>query len=187
MIRSIVPAAIRRQPWRVIIPLLLLVSLGTAVLYSAAGGSFRPWALSHFTRFLVFLGMALALSATVAAALTPTFICGMVLDVVGFVGSVVAARLIPLFLSQTIMSANLVVTAILGVVVLGVRLRPRDVVAIVVVVGSLCVLGLTAGHTGGDDAPPAVHWGVFAASVCSFSSDWPWCGSSAPAPRSRQA
>lgn len=106
-----------------------------------------------------------SLATTIAAALTPAFICGMVLDVLGFLGSVVAARLIPLFLSQTIMSANLVVTAVLGVVVLGVRLRRRDVVAIVVVVASLCVLGLTAGHTGGDTAAPVVHWGVFAVSV----------------------
>jgi hypothetical protein len=89
-----------------------------------------------------------SLGATVRAALTPAFLAGMVLDVVGFVGSVVSARLIPLFLSQTIMSASLVVTAVLGVLVLGVRLRTRDLVAIVVVVVSLCVLGLTAGHGG---------------------------------------
>lgn len=106
-----------------------------------------------------------SLGATVRAALTPAFIAGMMLDVVGFVGSVVSARLIPLFLSQTIMSANLVVTAVLGVVVLGVRLRARDWAAIVVVVVSLCVLGLTAGHVGADTAAPAVHWGVLAVSI----------------------
>jgi hypothetical protein len=110
-------------------------------------------------------GGAPTLAATIAAALTPTFICGMALDVLGFLGSVVAARLIPLFLSQTIMSANLVVTAVLGVAVLGVRLHARDVFAIVLVVVSLCVLGLTAGHTGGDTAVPAVHWGVLMVAV----------------------
>jgi drug/metabolite transporter (DMT)-like permease len=106
-----------------------------------------------------------SLRATIAAALTPAFICGMLLDGLGFVGSVVSARLIPLFLSQTIMSANLVVTAVLGVVVLGVRLRTRDWVAIVAVVLSLCVLGATAGHTGEDTSVPAVHWGVLIVSV----------------------
>ncbi len=99
-------------------------------------------------------------AATVRAAVTPAFLAGMVLDGLGFLGSVVSARLIPLFLSQTIMSANLVVTAILGVIVLGVRLRLRDWVAIVTVVVSLCVLGLTSGHVGTDGAGPAVHWGV---------------------------
>jgi hypothetical protein len=106
-----------------------------------------------------------SLGATIRAALTPAFIVGMVLDVVGFVGSVVSARLIPLFLSQTIMSANLVVTAVLGIAVLGVRLQARDWVAIVTVVVSLCVLGLTAGHVGDDTTGPAVHWGVLVVSV----------------------
>jgi drug/metabolite transporter (DMT)-like permease len=105
------------------------------------------------------------LRETVAAALTPAFLCGMALDGLGFVGSVVSARLIPLFLSQTIMSANLVVTAVLGVVVLGVKLHARDWVAIVAVVLSLCVLGATAGHTGEGTKVTAVHWGVLIASA----------------------
>jgi drug/metabolite transporter (DMT)-like permease len=105
------------------------------------------------------------LRTTIGAALTAAFIAGMVLDVVGFAGSVVSARLIPLFLSQTIISANLVVTAVLGVAVLGVRLHTRDWVAIVTVVVSLCVLGLTAGHRGEGTSEPAVHWGLLAASV----------------------
>jgi drug/metabolite transporter (DMT)-like permease len=105
------------------------------------------------------------LTATIAAALTPAFICGMLLDGIGFVGSVVSARLIPLFLSQTIMSANLVVTALLGAVVLGVRLHTRDWAAIGVVVVSLCLLGVTTGHTGEGRSVPALHWGVLIASV----------------------
>jgi drug/metabolite transporter (DMT)-like permease len=105
------------------------------------------------------------LRSTIRAALTPTFIAGMVLDAVGFLGSIVSARLIPLFLSQTIISANLVVTAVLGVFVLRVRLRRRDWTAIATVVVSLVVLGLTAGHTGDRPAEPALHWGVLAASV----------------------
>ena len=62
MSRSIIPAPVARQPWRVILPLLLLVTLGSAVLYSAAGGSLHPWALTHFLRFFVFLAMAVLLS-----------------------------------------------------------------------------------------------------------------------------
>src|SRR6202158_2192583 len=105
------------------------------------------------------------LRSTVSAALTAAFIAGIVLDVVGFAGSVVSARLIPLFLSQTIISANLVVTAVLGVAVLGVRPRTRDWWAIVTVVVSLLVLGLTAGDRGAGTSDPAVHWGVLVASV----------------------
>ena len=106
-----------------------------------------------------------SLRATIRAALTPAFLAGMALDVVGFVGSVVSARLIPLFLSQTIMGANLVVTAVLGVIFLKVRLRLRDWLAIATVVVSLCVLGFTSGHIGEDAPGSAVHWGVLAFAI----------------------
>jgi hypothetical protein len=105
------------------------------------------------------------LRTTIGAALTGAFIAGMVLDIVGFAGSIVSARLIPLFLSQTIISANLVVTAVLGIAVLGVRLHTRDWVAIVTVIVSLCVLGLTAGHRGEATSEPTVHWALLAVSV----------------------
>jgi len=62
MLRSIIPDPVARQPWRVILPLVVLVTFGSTVLYSAAAGSLRPWALTHFLRFTVFLGMALAIS-----------------------------------------------------------------------------------------------------------------------------
>ena len=55
---SIVPAAIARQPWQMLLPLILLVCFGSAVLYSAAGGSLQPYALSHLIRFAVFVAMA---------------------------------------------------------------------------------------------------------------------------------
>jgi rod shape determining protein RodA len=62
MSRSIVPDTIARQPWQVLIPLVALVSLGSAVLYSAAGGHLQPYSLSHGVRFLVFLVAAAMLS-----------------------------------------------------------------------------------------------------------------------------
>ncbi len=62
MSRSIVPEAIARQPWRVFLPLTALVLFGGAVLYSAAGGHLRPWALTHVIRFAVFMVMALVIA-----------------------------------------------------------------------------------------------------------------------------
>lgn len=105
------------------------------------------------------------LRSTISAALTAAFIAGMVLDSLGFAGSIVSARLIPLFLSQTIISANLVVTAVLGVVVLGVTLHTRDKLAIGTVVVSLCVLGVTAGHRGTTTATAGLHWGGLSVSL----------------------
>lgn len=60
--RSIVPQSIAHQPWQMLFPLMALVCLGAAVLYSAAGGSLHPYALSHVVRFFVFLVMAIAIS-----------------------------------------------------------------------------------------------------------------------------
>ena len=104
-------------------------------------------------------------AATVAAALTGWFIVGTFLDVVGFAGGAVAARLIPLFLSQTIISANLIVTALLGSVMLGVRLHLRDWAAISTVILALVALGMAAGVEGGGSEDPAMHWGLFLASI----------------------
>lgn len=59
---GIIPAAIARQPWGIILPLTVLTTFGSAVLYSAAGGSFEPWALQHLLRFFVFLGMAMVIA-----------------------------------------------------------------------------------------------------------------------------
>jgi rod shape determining protein RodA len=59
---GIIPAPIAGLPWRVIIILFALVSIGTTVLYSAAGGSFQPWAGKHMIRFLIFVVMAVIMS-----------------------------------------------------------------------------------------------------------------------------
>ncbi|WP_405164143.1 hypothetical protein OG203_03205 [Nocardia sp. NBC_01499] len=109
-------------------------------------------------------------ASTVAAVLTVWFIVGSVLDVVGFVGNAVSARLIPLFLSQTIMSANLIITAVLGVFVLGIRLHLRDWVAICAVILALAALGGAAGNEGGGSDDPAMHWGVLIASIVLFAA-----------------
>jgi len=58
---AVLPAPLAGVPWRVLVPLTLLVCFGAAVLYSAAGGSLQPYALSHLMRFGVFLVMALIL------------------------------------------------------------------------------------------------------------------------------
>ena len=62
MLRGTIPDPVARQPWQVILPLFALTTFGATVLYSAAGGSLRPWALTHFLRFFVFLGMAVGIS-----------------------------------------------------------------------------------------------------------------------------
>lgn len=109
--------------------------------------------------------IAPTLRSTIAAMLTVTFLAGMVLDALGFVGSLVSARTLPLFLCQPIISSNLVVTAVLATLVLHARLSRRDWTAIGVVVASLVVLGLTAGSEGHGHDKPWLHWAVLGAAV----------------------
>ena len=59
---SVIPAPIASQPWRMLIPLIVLVGFGALILFSAAGGSWSPYASSHLVRFSVFLVMAFVLS-----------------------------------------------------------------------------------------------------------------------------
>jgi rod shape determining protein RodA len=61
--RGIVPDPIARQPWEMLIPLVLLTSFGGLVLYSAGGGSMQPFAMSHFVRFMVFSVMTAMIAA----------------------------------------------------------------------------------------------------------------------------
>jgi rod shape determining protein RodA len=61
-LRGVIPDPVARQPWQVILPLIALTTFGATVLYSAAAGSLRPWALTHLLRFFVFLAMAIAIS-----------------------------------------------------------------------------------------------------------------------------
>ena len=78
---------------------LACVGYGTASVLQAYGArSSEVEAAGHAQRTEVTATGAPTLRSTIHAALTPTFIAGMVLDIVGFLGSIVSARLIPLFL-----------------------------------------------------------------------------------------
>ncbi len=57
-----VPARIAHLPWRLIFLVLVIGIFGGMVLFSAAGGSMRPWALNHFIRFFVLIGVAIGMS-----------------------------------------------------------------------------------------------------------------------------
>lgn len=56
-----VPQTLRRYPWGLIATLVFVSGFGMLVLYSAAGGSMAPWAMTHALRFAMFLMMALVI------------------------------------------------------------------------------------------------------------------------------
>lgn len=57
--RHIVPAAVAALPWKVVATLVLLACFGSLVLYSSAGGDWKPWALPHLVRFSLLLAVVL--------------------------------------------------------------------------------------------------------------------------------
>ncbi|HEX4848403.1 MAG TPA: FtsW/RodA/SpoVE family cell cycle protein, partial [Novosphingobium sp.] len=93
MTRRIIPEAIAREPWHVLLPLFALNTFGSAVLHSAAGGHMDPWALLHTIHFAVFLVVAFVISRLprefFKAIAYPVFIVLIVaLALVDLVGSV---------------------------------------------------------------------------------------------------
>lgn len=101
------------------------------------------------------------LQSTMSTLVDPSFILGTAMVIVGFAGGAVAARFLPLFLSQTIVSANLVITALLGTVMLNIALHTRDWIAIWLVVASLCLLGFSSSPAPGEGKEDHIHWGLF--------------------------
>ncbi|MER5641183.1 hypothetical protein ABT095_30070 [Kitasatospora sp. NPDC002227] len=106
-----------------------------------------------------------SLSSTAKAVVTWEFILGTALDLAGFLLGALAARLLPLFLSQTIISANLVITAVLSIKLLGLRLKQLEWASIGILCGALVILAIAAGPEGGHHAATAVHWWLLAVSV----------------------
>ena len=90
----LVPAPLAIIPWRLIVAILAIGGFGLVVLYSAAGGSLKPWALSQGIRFFVFLIGAVLLSHVreeqIKAVAFPAYaiilILLIVVEVFGFVG-----------------------------------------------------------------------------------------------------
>jgi hypothetical protein len=61
---AIIPQPLARLPWRLIFLVTGITAMGLLTLYSAAGGSMRPWALKQGTTFVFFLCIAVAMSWT---------------------------------------------------------------------------------------------------------------------------
>lgn len=92
--RGIVPEPIARQPWEMLVPLVLLTAFGGLVLYSAGGGAMQPFALSHFIRFGVFAVMTAIIASLPRDAVrlltypayTAVLILLLAVEIVGQVG-----------------------------------------------------------------------------------------------------
>ncbi|WP_171170342.1 hypothetical protein [Streptomyces sp. I05A-00742] len=106
-----------------------------------------------------------SLSSTAKAAVTWEFMVGTVLDFLGFGLGALAARMLPLFLSQTVISANLIVTALLSIKLLGIRLKRPEWASIAVVCAALVLLATAAGHEGSGETARSTHWWLLIISI----------------------
>jgi drug/metabolite transporter (DMT)-like permease len=93
------------------------------------------------------------------------YLVGLGLDMLGFCFGVLALRLLPIYVVQAIVSANLAVTALLAGVVFGLRLSAPEWGSILAICFGLSMLGLSAGHEGARDNPLAVRAGLLAGAV----------------------
>ncbi|MES2495212.1 MAG: rod shape-determining protein RodA [Pseudomonadota bacterium] len=91
---SIVPTPLRHIPWRLLALVIAIGGFGLVVLYSAAGGSMRPWAMAQGIRFAMFIGLAIAISwageERLKRAALPTYailvLMLLLVELFGFVG-----------------------------------------------------------------------------------------------------
>jgi drug/metabolite transporter (DMT)-like permease len=76
------------------------------------------------------------------------FLASVAIDIVGFVGQLIALRRLPLFAVQAIMASNLAVTAVCAAWLMKARLAIREWLAVVGVIAGVSLLGLSAGSEG---------------------------------------
>src|SRR5690606_29730901 len=79
--------------WGLVLVVLLLAGIGTAMLYSAANGSFYPWAVPHLSRFALALPVLFAVALSdirfwFRAAYPFYFLCLLLLAAVELMGSI---------------------------------------------------------------------------------------------------
>ncbi|MCO8269115.1 hypothetical protein M1L60_00765 [Actinoplanes sp. TRM 88003] len=93
------------------------------------------------------------------------YLLGLAVDGVAFLLSLVALRTLPLFVVQSVVASFLAVTAVLGAVVLKMRLRRSDWIGVGVVIAGLVLVGLSAAEDRPVELASSFSWGVLVAAV----------------------
>jgi hypothetical protein len=136
----------------------LVAALGAAVAYGVASvlqavGARRLESGSVDARFLLRLTRSLP------------YVAGLALDGVGFVATVVALRVLPLFVVESAIAASVGVTALVAARFLGARLLLAERIALVVLGAGLVALAVSAQAEGGEPLSRAAQWVVLALSL----------------------
>ncbi|NUP31719.1 MAG: hypothetical protein HOU01_08375 [Streptomycetaceae bacterium] len=91
------------------------------------------------------------------------FVAGTALDLVGFAAQLVALAELPVFAVEAAQAANLAVTAVIAVPVLGVALGRREWTAVGAVCAGLALLGLSAGREGPSETSDTFRYALLGA------------------------
>jgi drug/metabolite transporter (DMT)-like permease len=92
------------------------------------------------------------------------YVSGLGLDLAAFLASLVALRTLPLFFVQSAVAASVGVTAVIAAVI-GVRLRRREIVSLVVLGAGLLFLAASAQPDRGTPLTLGVRWGLLSSVV----------------------
>nr|WP_237534335.1 hypothetical protein [Streptomyces sp. SID3343] len=102
------------------------------------------------------------------------FVVGLGLDLAGYAFQFVALRGLPIFAVEAAQAANLAVTAVLAVPVLGARLHSREWGAVAAVCAGLALLGISAGHEGPAHTHATFRWALLGCVALLGAAGW-WC------------
>lgn len=86
------------------------------------------------------------------------YVAGSGLDLIGAVASAVALQRLPLFIVESCIAASIAVTAVIAIPVLGIRLHPREVAALVVVGLGLLLLAVSSSPTDAEALADSTTW-----------------------------
>jgi drug/metabolite transporter (DMT)-like permease len=100
----------------------------------------------------------------VRLARSAPYVCGVALDLGAFVASLVALRMLPLFLVQAAVASSIGVTAVLAAAI-GARLVRRDILSLSVLGAGLVLLAISAQPGQGTPLALEVRWGLLASVV----------------------
>jgi drug/metabolite transporter (DMT)-like permease len=83
------------------------------------------------------------------------YVAGSALDLIGAVAAAVALQHLPLFIVESCIAASIAVTAVIAVPVLGIRLHPREIGALLVVGLGLVLLAVSSSPAPAEALPTA--------------------------------
>jgi drug/metabolite transporter (DMT)-like permease len=136
----------------------LVAALGAAVAYGVASvlqavGARRLESASVDAAFLLRLARSLP------------YVAGLALDGAGFVATVAALRVLPLFVVESAVAASVGVTALVAAWFLGARLRGAEWIALAVLGAGLVALAVSAEAEGGEPLGGPAQWVVLGLSL----------------------